>query len=136
MAALKRAAVRALRQRARASDCVSMYTRVLRVVCVYVCARAHVYVMYECVNRVPFFLSACPVVSRAGCSAPCILLLLARFSDACKRQYFARNVYKPHRPLRWYFFFFFVFKHRERSGGAPALPARETRPTYIVYETR
>lgn len=40
MAALKRAAVRALRQRARASDCVSMYTRVLRVVCVCVCVRA------------------------------------------------------------------------------------------------
>lgn len=102
MAALKRAAVRALRQHARASDCVFMYTRVIRVVYVCVCVRARVrvYVMHVCVNRVPFFLSACPVVSRAGCSAPCILLLLARFSDACKRQYFARNVDKPHSPSR------------------------------------
>lgn len=57
MAALKRAAVRALRQHARASDCVFMYTRVLRVVCVNVCARARACICNACVCKSsPLFL--------------------------------------------------------------------------------
>lgn len=59
MAALKRAAVRALRQHARASDCVFMYTRVIRVVyvCVCVCTRARACICNACVCKSsPLFL--------------------------------------------------------------------------------
>lgn len=57
MAALKRAAVRALRQRARASDCVFMYTRVLRVVCVCVYVRACVCNVCVCKSSLLFLVS-------------------------------------------------------------------------------